>query len=108
MNAKDRKNDCVGLKSGKIVKIENFARNFDEKPVTIGRKFVQKTDVYTYPCPLSMLDIRFVQNLSNYLCWPINEIEKKNFSYSVKEKHNLYAVFPLLHNDATNEYPLNI
>jgi hypothetical protein len=89
-------NCCCLLADGSIVVVENFASSEQSahSRVIIGRKYLSQSDLYTFPCRSSLLDIFFVQNLSSLSLWPVESIKSKCFRIPFKED---FAVLPLLH-----------
>ncbi|XP_077540823.1 uncharacterized protein LOC144153059 [Haemaphysalis longicornis] len=89
-----KKNSCCVLADGSVVVIENIAHLPSKAPCIIGRKFLQRKDLYSSPCPSSMLGIHVVSQLSNLRFWPLESVEQKCVKLAFKRET---VVFPLLH-----------
>jgi hypothetical protein len=87
-------NNCVTMKDNNIVVIYNFVK-LNKDIYIIGLKYLQIEDMYSYPCPSSLLKIFKVSSLSkNYEAWNISSVFCKN----VLLKQSLFSVcLPLLH-----------
>lgn len=55
--------------------------------------------MFEIPCKSSLLDIYIVENLSEQLCWPIEEIQHKNCLFAIPGKFGSFASIPLMHSD---------
>lgn len=87
---------CCGLNCNTIVVIQNIAcctkRNI---PVIISYEFLEREDLFTTPCPSSLLGIYIVHSYSDLKSWPLENVTKKYVQLRYGE--DKYAVFPLIH-----------
>lgn len=99
-------NCCCKLNDDSIIQVENIAHSAEKKLVFVGRKFLDVKDLYSIPCPSSLLGIHHVSNLSpNLSFWPCSELTFKCFRMPVKGG---FAVIPLIHcDDSRYRYLLN-
>lgn len=69
--------NCCGLSCGAIVCIQNIAycikRNI---PVIIGCEFLEKENLFSVPCPSSLLGIYSVKSFSDLKSWPLKNVIK--------------------------------
>lgn len=100
--ANDSKNQCCSLSNSDIVLIDNFTyhKGYDSH-VIVGRKFLNKGNLYTKPCLSSLLGIYVVSKLSKQEIWPVSLIQMKNALYLIPGEHLCYVSFPLIHMDRT-------
>lgn len=96
-SVKFSRDSCAFLDDGSIIVIENFAVEKGNEWV-IGREYINKEDLYSYPIKSSKLEIFSVQELSELRCWPLEKIKKKGLKLPLDtsdEDSFKYAVFPL-------------
>lgn len=62
-------------KANEVIKIENIIKG--EETYLIGRKFKEKSDLFSYPFPSSCINIYIVNNLGSLHRWCLNDIKKK-------------------------------
>ena len=86
-------NNCCCLKGGQIVLIFNFGIN-ESGSYFLGKKYINKTSVYTSPCNSSDLDIFKVGTLSDIETFNIEDIAYKCIHLDLEDE---YFVFPLMH-----------
>lgn len=97
---KDQKNDCCCVKGNRIIKIFNIAlKDNDGVFVIIGKEYLKKSDLYKLPCPSSTLGIYEVDDLSEFMTWPVKDIEFKCFSFPIFLDSTRMAVVPLHHTE---------
>jgi len=97
---KDQKNDCCCVKGNRIIKIFNIAlKDNDGVFVIIGKEYLKKSDLYKLPCPSSTLGIYEVDDLSEFMTWPVKDIEFKCFSFPICLDSTRMAVVPLHHTE---------
>jgi len=96
----DNKNDCCCVKGNKIIKIFNIAlKDIDGLFVIIGKEYLKRSDLYKLPCPSSILGIYEVDDLSEFMTWPVKDIEFKYFSFPICLDSTRMAVVPLHHTE---------
>lgn len=88
------KNSCCILSDGSVIIVKNFAHFPSGEPCVIGRKFHERRDLYSLPCPSTMLRICTVSQLSCLRSWPLHCIAQKCFKIIFKRET---IIFPLLH-----------
>ncbi|XP_070159008.1 uncharacterized protein [Polyergus mexicanus] len=89
--------NCCGLRDGKIIEVKNIAYCKElNTNVIIGHEFCHRKDLYDIPCPLSLIGIFIVENLSELKMWRIENVKTKYVKLPLI-KDNKFAVFPLLH-----------
>ena len=86
---------CVYLKDFSIVKIENILE-IDQQAFIVGRKFVNKQDLYTYPLKSSHLHIFLVNGLSRLNIWPLELFLYKANLLPISRSVDKFASFPLI------------
>ncbi|KAJ1522145.1 hypothetical protein ONE63_002456 [Megalurothrips usitatus] len=87
--------NCCFLQDGSIVVVDNFATDRKSKgTAVIGRKFLSQKSLFSFPCDSSLLDTFHVSNLSESMCWSLEDIKSKCVRLPYNEG---FAVFPLLH-----------
>lgn len=97
---KDQKNDCCCVKGNRIIKMFNVAfKDNDGLFVIIGKEYLKKSDLYKLPCPSSTLGIYEVDYLSEFMTWPVKDIEFKYFSFPICLDSTRMAVVPLHHTE---------
>jgi len=97
---KNQKNDCCCVKGNRIIKIFNIAlKDNDGVFVIIGKEYLKKSDLYKLPCPSSTLGIYEVDDLSEFMTWPVKDIEFKYFSFPICLDSTRMAVVPLHHTE---------
>lgn len=97
--AKSKNNKCCLLSTEEIVVVENIVYCSNKNGyVIIGRKFLEKQDLYITPCSSSLLGIFHVNKLLMLKVWPKNYIIQKMFLYKIPNDDS-FAVFPLGHTD---------
>ncbi|KAF0730474.1 Uncharacterized protein FWK35_00027213 [Aphis craccivora] len=80
----DNKSDCCCVKENKIITIFNIAlKDIDGLFAIIGKEYLKKSDLYKLPCPSSTLGIYEVDDLSEFMTWPVKDIEFKYFSFPI-------------------------
>ncbi|KAM7296817.1 uncharacterized protein ISCGN_021972 [Ixodes scapularis] len=83
------------LNDGDIIMIQNFAFcSTSGQALVIGKRFESSSDLYTHPCPSSMLGVVLACNPSVTKSWPLSDVAQKCVRMPYKGK---FAVFPLLH-----------
>lgn len=90
--------NCVFLDdSNDVFVIENFAKHH-EQIFLIGRRYLKREDMYTYPLPSSMINEYLVSNLSTNLeAFPLTSVKCKAFRIPVTIPSNgNYFVGPLV------------
>ena len=94
-------NNCVYLADASVIVIENIIRNGHEDFI-VGRKFSNKSNLFSFPLSSSSYDIFRVSELSDSLeAFPLNNVKCKalklpNFEGSGVVMDGTYAVFPIL------------
>lgn len=87
---------CCKLKSNLIIEISNFAYcQTLNQVVVIGKKYNDVSDLYTNPCPSSLIGIHKVNSLSEcFLYWPLSDVHQKLVRLPYTSG---FVVIPLLH-----------
>lgn len=71
----NKANNCVKMKTGDLLLIENLVTSkFDKSILIIGRKYEKVTEVFNEPCSSQLLNIHCVLQLQS---WNLTEIEEK-------------------------------
>ncbi|CAN7943221.1 unnamed protein product [Ixodes pacificus] len=87
-------NTCM-LNDGDIIMIQNFAFcSTSGQARVIGKRLSSSSDLYTHPCPSSMLGVVLACNPSVTKSWPLSDVAQKCVRMPYKGK---FAIFPLLH-----------
>ncbi len=74
-NLKNAPDNCVMLHDPRVVLVENFVQNADQKYI-IGREFRTQQDYFLRPVPSSVLSEFCVSNLSPLLqAWKVEHIK---------------------------------
>ncbi|XP_064465345.1 uncharacterized protein LOC135376812 [Ornithodoros turicata] len=85
---------CV-LSDGTIVEILNIVCPANTQEACIlGRKFIEKHDLYTYPCKSTMLGICKVSRMSVLQSWPLSSVQFKCVRLPFETVH---VIIPLHH-----------
>jgi hypothetical protein len=88
-------NNCLVMKTGEIVLIENFATSDSLKCLVIGRKFESVQSLYTEPCESSIVGMWKVKKLGELRVWHLSEICSKCMYLPLNDNYN--AAIKLLH-----------
>ncbi|CAN7937837.1 unnamed protein product [Ixodes hexagonus] len=87
-------NTCM-LVDGTIITIQNIAFcSLSGQAQVIGKQFGKSDDLYTYPCPSSMLGVVLASEPSVTTSWPLSRVVQKCVRMPFKGK---FAIFPLIH-----------
>ncbi|XP_064462334.1 uncharacterized protein LOC135372802 isoform X1 [Ornithodoros turicata] len=87
--------NCCVLLDGSVIEVQNIALfSTTRKPCIIGRRFLQKNDLYTFPCPSSSFGIYAASGLSDTSAWPLEIVSSKCMKLPFQGQ---WAIFPLLH-----------
>lgn len=73
-------------KANEVLKIENIIKCNDENYL-IGRKFGEKSNLFSYPFSSSLIDIYIVSTLGPLHRWCLDDIEKKVILLPLPEKN---------------------
>lgn len=93
--------NCVEMKNGDIVQIENIATsNIDSNVVIIGRCFEKIDDYFEHPCKSSLLGIKKVSKISTLQFWPILDIKEKLVCLPL-DQNGFFLVMPFLHSESS-------
>jgi hypothetical protein len=90
--------NCVLLEDfNDVFVIENFVK-LHEQIYLVGRRFLKKEDMYTYPLPSSAINEYLVSNLStNIEYFPLTSVKCKAFRIPITIPNNgMYFVCPLV------------
>lgn len=93
------KDSCAYLKNGSVIVIENFLRKAGDECVVLAREYKTKRDLYTYPISSSKLDVYQVDDLTDLVTFPLNQIKSKGLRLPLRpddDGSSSFAVFPLL------------
>jgi len=83
-------------KSGKLVKVLNFATSEQDKQLKIvGKSCLDLVDFYSSPCPSSNLGIYSFSELGPSATFDLNCVKRKYFVFPSGSTH--FVAFPLLH-----------
>jgi len=96
---KTKKPDCYVLTiEDEIVQITDLKKSIAEKcSIVVGKKFIEKKELFIMPLKSSKLDIYVVQNLSEIeKQWKMSDIKRKMIMFDFK---NTMIAIPILHHD---------
>lgn len=92
MNTSD---NCVKLRNGEIVLIENIATSMSTNEIVIiGRSYEKLEDLFLIPCKSSLVNIFKCSLLDLLNYWPINHIEEKLIRLTLDNEK--YAIMPFI------------
>lgn len=91
-------NNCVKMKNGDALVIENFVTSkLDKSILIIGRKYNKITEFFNTPCSSNLLNIHSVSNLSDLQSWKLTDIEEKMIRFPTTNSETNHVIMPLLH-----------
>lgn len=94
----NKANNCVKMKTGDLLLIENFVTSkFDKSILIIGRKYEKVTEVFSEPCSSQLLNIHCVSQLSHLQSWNLTDIEEKMIHFPMTNSEKNFIIMPLLH-----------
>ncbi|XP_072155785.1 uncharacterized protein [Bemisia tabaci] len=89
------RDSCFTTLDGSVFVLRNICTASESNDILlVGRKFLQKKDVFVSPCPSSDLKIFSVSNLSEMMIVPVGDVQYKNMLLPFKSE---FVVQPLLH-----------
>jgi len=94
----NKANNCVKMKSGDLVLIDNIATSqLDQSILIIGRKFVKVVEYFNIPCSSELLNIHLVSQLSYLQSWKLSDIREKMIRFPMLDDETRCVVMPMLH-----------
>lgn len=94
----NKANNCVKMKSGDIVLIDNIATSqLDSSILIIGRKFEKVVEYFNVPCSSELLNINLVSQLSYLQSWKLTDISEKMMRFPILDDETKSVIMPLLH-----------
>ncbi|CAI6342721.1 unnamed protein product [Macrosiphum euphorbiae] len=94
----NKANNCVKMKSGDLVLIDNIATSqLDQSILIIGRKFEKVVEYFNIPCSSELLFIHLVSQLSYLQSWKLSDIRDKMIRFPMLDDETRSVVMPLLH-----------
>lgn len=94
----NKANNCVKMKSGGLVLIDNIATSqLDQSILIIGRKFEKVVEYFNVPCSSELLNIHLVSQLSYLQSWKLTDISEKMMRFPILDDETKFVVMPLLH-----------
>lgn len=94
----NKANNCVKMKSGDLVLIDNIATSqLDRSILIIGRKFEKVVEYFNVSCSSELLNIHLVSQLSYLQPWKLTDISEKMMRFPILDDETKSVVMPLLH-----------